>query len=362
MATERLRIAPPLLDAMRRCAGCHDQCLTATAEAAASGDQTRVVSRVATLGLRLEDGRLSWDRDVAEALFFGLGDGLQAEYCIYGSEGQRIEPYLHALRTSAVDRGLAPTSVADAAGAIRTSGNVFGSGLPIGTERPGPTILLHDAATAALAPEVPASARRLLDRAGLTGSDRWIQSSGAIEEEVGLVDAALAAGADAVSQIASAGSATVVSADPVLVARLRRLLAPSSAPTRILHLAEALGETQTAFGVRRAAVAVHDDGASGRRLGIAASVRGLLGRVPGLVLREPVNSGRLAASDGPLAAYPDASLAAAIARRRYLELERTGADTIITLSPYSLANLRAVATGPRVVDLAVFLDGLGEGE
>lgn len=353
-------VALPLLDAMLRCAGCHDQCLFATAEAAASGDQARVVSRVAALGLQLNDGRLPWTVETAEALFYGLNDGAQAEYCIYGSEGHRVEPYMRALRAEAVERGLAPAFVAAAAAARTASGNVFGVELPSNAGPWSGVVLLHDAAIAVLAPEAPRAARRLLDRAGLAGPDVWVQSSGAVEEELGLVDAAEGAGASAISAVESVDADLVVSADPVLVAHLRRLLAGRDHTPRVVHLVEALTATSIAFRIRAGSVAIHDDGASGRALDLSSLVRALVGRIPGLVVREPVNAGRWATSDGPLAGYPSSGLAAAIARRRYAELERAGADLIVTVSPYSLANLRGVAGGTPVEDLAVFLDAVGE--
>ena len=348
------------LPAMTRCAGCHDQCLAATAEAAASGDQTLVVSRVATLGLRLLDGRMEWSAETVAPLFRGLNDGIQAEVCIFRTEGHRIEPYLRALRAEAVRRGLAPGHVRAAQDLIRESGNVLGVSVPPSEPpSPGTVTLLHDAATTALDPRAASAACGLLARAGIETTALWVSSCGAIEADLGLVDESERATAAMVDAITGAAPSMVVSSDPVLVARAQEVLAGPGWTAPILHLAQVLDAAGMAFAPRHVRVTVHDPGALARPLDASTVVRRLLGRVAGLELREPVNTGRLAASDGPLGPYPDAGAAEAIARRRMDELRRTGADMVVTSSPYSLANLRGVADGMQVEDLAVFLDDVG---
>ena len=346
--------------AMTRCAGCHDQCLTATAEAAATGDQTYVVSRVASLGLRLLDGRMRWSAEAVAPLFMGLNDGIQAEVCVFRADGHRIEPYLRALRAEAVRRGFAPDHVRVAQDRIRTTGSVFGVPIPPSDPpKAGAVVLLHDAATAALNPGALGATRALLRRAGIEPFASWIPSTGAVEADLGLVDESLRATTTMVDAIAATAPSMIVSSDPVLVARARDVLGSQDGSVPVVHVAQALDATDLAFAARSISVAVHDSGALGRSLDASGAVRRVLGRVTGLELREPVNSGRLAASDGPAGPYPDASVAEAIAHRRMDELRRTDADMIITSSPYSLANLREVAGETRVADLVVFLAGLG---
>jgi Fe-S oxidoreductase len=355
------RLTLDLKTALERCAGCHDQCMTATAELAASGRQDLVTSRVATLGLLLERGKIPWTAETAEPVFEALGDGIQFEYCIYRDIGQDIRPYLRFLRRAARQRGIQPSVVTDAAAAFERTGNLLGLQEelpPVATAR-GAVVLVHDAATRALAPDSVAAAMGALARAGLEPTALAVGSAGSVEAQLGLASEATAAADLAIARISASEPGALVSSDPVLIARLRDLQADGRLPEglRIQHLSTALAATDVQWPARDPQkIAFHDPAALCRDLDEVESPRAVLRRVPGVELREPVNHGRLASNDGPLAVYPRPALARAIAARRIAELSWTGAPIVVTASPYSLANLRAVADGLRVVDLAVFLE------
>jgi Fe-S oxidoreductase len=348
---------PAILPAMVRCAGCHDQCLAATAEAVAGADQSLVVSRVATLGIRLLDGRMPWAPDTAAPLFATLLDGSQAEVCLFRSDGHRIEPWVRAMRAEAIGRGLAPAHVDTAAAAWRASGNVFGAAVPPSAPSgPGGTLLLHDAATLVHDPGAVPAALRLLERAGHAPAEAWIPSCGAPEADLGLSAEADDARARLVEAVAIAAPARIVSTDPTLVAAARAAFATRLPGIPVLHLAEALRDADPGYRERPVRLTVHDPGALARDLGAAPAVRAALRRVPGLTVLEPVTTGRLAAGDGSLGPAADEVLADSVARRRVEELERTGADAIVTSSPYSLGNLRRVTSALPIHSLATFLD------
>ena len=83
--------------------------------------------------------------------------------------------------------------------------------------------------------------------------------------------------------------------------------------------------------------------------------RRLLEMVPGLTLREPISFGKRAASDGPLAVYPDDEVCRSIASSRLRQLRETGAELVVTASPYSYANLSAVSQGFPILDICSLL-------
>jgi|GEM_PF-2357281 len=346
-----------------RCAFCHDQCMSATPEVVATGDQTLVVSRVANFIRLADQGRLDWTEGLAKRLFYGLNDGLQYEYCLVKKEGHRIEPFLRAARAEAVRRGLAPAAVAAAAARVRDTGNVFGCletlPEPVAPSRGGP-ILVHDAASRALTPDALAAARLLLQDVGDGPGELAIASCGMVEFDLGYVDLSQAAARRVQTALAALPEGPVVTGDPVLAYALRVMYPQWGLPLnrQVLHLSEYLVDRTDllpTFRPRNEVATFHDPAALSRGLGIVDAPRALLARVSGLTLVEPVSSGAAAGSDGPLAGYPDPAVASAIRHARFNELVSTGASLIITSSPYSKANLEAADGGTPVFDLIEFL-------
>lgn len=202
----------------------------------------------------------------------------------------------------------------------------------------------------------------MLRRVGVDAAELAVSSGGVVEADLGLEAEAEAARGRVADAVQATGATRVIATDPILVTGLRWAQAAGKveAGIRVEHLSQALAATPITFAAMEPTTAVfHDPGWLSRALDAAATVRNVLGRIEGLDLREPINSGRRAHSDGPLAGYPDPRLAREIAERRLEELLWTNAATVLTASPYSLANLSAVAADVPVVDLAVFLDSVG---
>lgn len=350
-------------EALARCAFCHDQCMSATAEVVATGDQSLVLSRVANL-IRLADGdRVAWSPELARRLFYDLVDERQFEYCIAKKENHHPEPFLRAARAEAVRRNLAPASVMAVAEQIRRTGNVFGEVEQLPTPTPpavGGPILVHDAAARLLTPGALTAARALLAAVGPAPGELAIPSGGMVEFDLGLADQARAAAEQTCRTLATLPEGPLVTTDPVLALALRKFYPDWGLGVNrpVLHISEHLaGQAEALPGFRPQTVTAvyHDPGALARGLGAVAPPRALLARVPGLKLVEPITTGVRAASDGPLRGYPDEAVAATISRERFAELRATGAGIIITSSPYSVANLAAVSDGTPVIDLVEFL-------
>lgn len=350
-----------LPEQLRHCAFCHDQCMSATPEAVATGSQAHVVSRVAILGRLLDRGELKWSPATAAPLFYGLNDGWQREYCIFAGDGQRIEPYLRRLRAQAVARGVAPEAVTNALSRARASGNVFG--LPASprsdTQTGNKVAYLHDAATRFLTPAVVDAAHNVLEMAGTPPSDLPVESGGMVEFDLGDEDAARRAAMAVADAIDTSGASVIVTTDPTLayVIRFGYPVLGIATTVPVMHLTEFLIERPVLSSAGPSLdVVFHDPPWLARGLGVVDAPREILRRVGGVNLLEPMMAGRLAASDGPLAGYPDADAAYAIARERVEELRATGADLIVSASPYSESNLAAAAGGSiEVVDVAEFL-------
>jgi Fe-S oxidoreductase len=367
-------MAPSLLTAHRDglllCAACHDQCLSWTPELVASGDQALAVSRVAGALLRVESGADAWDAELADLVFHGLGDGLQEEVCIFRDAGQRIEPYRRAARAEALFQRLVPAGVLAIAERVRATGNVFGVARDwIGSEAAASSdapIVVHDAATPALADGIDDACLRLVAAVGLPPGMARLASCGVIEYGLGLDTEARAAAEASARIIESLGRGPVVTADPALALMLRATypVLGLDLGRPVLHAAEYLAERTDRLGPFRACpirVVFHDPGLLARGLGVVEAPRRLLALVPDLELAEPATSGRLAVSDGPLV---DIGLGETreIAQHRLDELTATRAAAIVTSSPHSLANLRALDPGIPVHDLFEFLDGLASRE
>lgn len=347
---------------LERCAYCHDQCMSATPEVIATGSQAHVVSRVAAVARLLEAGRVRWSASSGAPLFYGLNDGWQQEYCIFSGEGQRIEPYLRRFRHHAVTRGVAPVAVADALSAARATGNVFGLERSRQTTTRltgGGVAFVHDAATRALTPHVVSAAHAVLERAEGPVIDLAVESGGMIELDLGEEELARDAAAAVATVVAASGATLLVTTDAVL-AYAMRLAYPFlgvDLAIPVLHFAEYLVDhpPKTTAG-RPTSVVFHDPAWLSRGLGVIDAPRTVIRRVGGVQLLEAASSGRLAGSDGPLWGYPDSTVAAAIAADRMEELRTTGAELIVTASPYSEANLSAASGGDiEVVDLSQFL-------
>lgn len=350
-------------EALARCAFCHDQCMSATAEVVVTGDQSLVLSRVANLIRLADEGRVEWSPDLARRLFYGLNDELQFQYCLAMKENHHPEPFLRAARAEAVQRNLAPASVMAVAEHLRRTGNLFGESeqlpLPVAPAAGGP-ILLHDAAARLLTPGALTAARELLKAVGPTPGEVAVPSGGMVEFDLGLADLARAAAVQTCEALAGLPEGPVVTTDPVLALALRMFYPQLGLTVNrpVLHISEYLAahaEALPAFRPQAATVVYHDPGVLARGLDVVAPPRTLLARVPGLKLVEPVRTGVRAFSDGPLRGYPDKEVAGAISAERFAELRETGAGVIVTSSPYSLVNLAAVSDGTPVIDLVEFL-------
>ncbi len=350
------------LDELERCAFCHDQCMSASPEVIASSEQALIRSRLATLLMMLQGGKWEWSGNAANRLFYALNDGIQFHYCIRAKkENQHTEPYIRAARAEAVDRGLAPASVKEAAERFGRTGNLFGMDAQAAVSAPVGTapLLVYDAGTLARAPGAIDAARRLVKLVDDHAGEAVIASCGFVEFDLGLAEQAERAARAAHAQLeAIPGEGPIVTPDPVLAYALN-VFYPQwglALSRPVLHVSQYLADHAEKLPFSKAPVTVtyHDDWALARGLGEMEAPRKLLAAA-GAAIFEPVNTREKAESDGPLAAYPDGELAKEIASLRYEELAETGADWIITASPYGRANLGAVEDDIPVEDLCEFL-------
>lgn len=348
---------------IQRCVFCHDQCMSSSPEVIASSEQTLMRSRIATLLEALLAGNWEWSPEVAAKLFYAINDGIQYYYCIRAKkEDQHTEPYIRAARAEAVKRGLAPEPVMAAAAAFDSTGNLFGiEALPEakapGAEAP---VLIYDAASLAKAPATVDACRKLLEAVDSQAGEAAIPSAGFVEFDLGLFERAeKAARAAQASLQAIDGSGPLVTPDAVLAYTLR-VVFPEwglALDRDVLHISEYLAGKLDGLTLAEIDIKAvnHDDWALARGLKVTEAPRQALQAIAGLDLVEPVNTGIKAETDGPLAAYPDEALAKAIAELRYEELVKTGADVVITSSPYGWANLSSVEGSVPVKDFCAFL-------
>jgi hypothetical protein len=304
--------------------------------------------------LALLEHRRDWTPARAHTLFYGLDQALQREFCVFldGSQDQRR--YLRLGRQAAVERGLVPDSVQRLIDTIHRDGAPLGPGGDLVERAPtaDAATLIFDAAATLLDPAGLAAARTLLPTVDSGAGELGITSSGWIELTLGLSDAAAAAAAAVRRRLAALpGEGPLVTNDPALVLAARELWRVERS---VVHLAEYLADWRPVAAPRGVAV-FHDPGLLARDLDLTTEPRKLL-RAAGYDLVEAARHGRHAAEDGPLAGYPDPALAASIARARVAELVSSGADVIVTGSPWSVRNLAPFSPLP-VMDLATALQG-----
>jgi hypothetical protein len=369
--------------ALSRCAFCHDQCMSASPEAVFSGNQRHVVSRVANRIRRLHAKQLAWSAEEASALYGGLTSGLQAQYCIYIDGSQRIEPYLYAARQEAVDHGVAPASVATYAENVASSGGELGANGPL-VDSPALNAATGNGSSVRAGRSNPrlvgGQAARELDPDGWRAA--WlllgegtavvaVGSSGYLEYSLGLRELARRAARAAADAIEGAvGAGPLVTTDPALAFAARffwphlGVLAEYPVLTMVEYLDGRRSGTSAPApvapegpGKAPKVVTYHDPGTLARGLGVTDAPRRLLVRA-GATLVEPHTTGARAGDDGAYPGYPFPEIAARASAARAEELELTGAEVIVTASPWALANLRAATSLP-VVDICTFVAGTG---
>ena len=369
--------------AVSRCSFCHDQCMSASPEAVFSGNQRHVVSRVANRIRRLHSKELDWTTEEAWGLYGGLTSGLQAQYCIYLDGSQRIEPYLYGARQEAVDFGVAPASVAAYAESVALSGSELGTGSalwgspPVNVPTGDGSSVRSGQLNARL---VGGQAARVLDPEGWTAALLLlgegtavvaVGSSGYLEYTLGLRQLARRAARQAAEAIdGTPGAGPLVTTDPALAFAARYfwsdlgVLPEYPVVTMVEYLADLCSGTGVLVPGRwkgpekvPKVVTYHDAGVLARGLGVTDAPRRLLAQT-GVTLAEPYTSGARAGDDGAYPGYPFPEIAARTSAARAEELEATGAEVIVTASPWALANLRAASSLP-VVDISTFVASTG---
>lgn len=363
-----------LRDALRRCAGCHDQCLGVTGEVVATGDQSLALSRLAAMVLRLADGVSPWSPAAAARLFVGAADDIADEVCIHRESGHRVTPWLRQARARSLHVGMAPELIRSARDAAAATGNIWGleeSLSPPLADGPTSIVLLHEATGRLVEGDIPAQ-HRLIGRMGRRAGDLALSSSGALELELGMFDEARAAAKAALRRIRELGrtngdATTYTSADPHLVwmltAGVTHLgLAPVPGLEHLSVVLRRAVSGPTSGGSARGArtVVYHDTGILGRRLDVIGPPRDLLDAA-GLARREARTSLRLARSDGGLPAALGEPVAMEVARLRLEELRATGAETVVVAGPIASLALRSAIRADDAIavqDLFVLLDAL----
>jgi Fe-S oxidoreductase len=363
--SERADVEVDEATALHRCSFCHDQCMSATPEAVFTGDQQHVVSRVAIRIRRTAADRGTWTVESAGALFGGLTSGLQREYCIFQDGSQNIDHYLRSARRLAVEQKTEPESVRTYSAQVAISGSELGDvavAAPAALEGASPgagLLLVGGDAARLLDPDGWRSALALL---GDGASALGVGSSGYVEYTLGLRELAARAAQRAATAIAAYGPVErLVTTDPAFAYAVR-VFWPAlgiEAPWPIVTLPEYLAGFAGVQHVNddgvtsRSEVTYHDPGVLARGLGVVDAPRLVLARAGARVI-EPFSYGTRASDDGGYPGYAFAEVARRVAVARAEELEATGASVVVTASPWSIANLRAV-THLSVVDLASYL-------
>lgn len=345
----------PFENDLRRCAGCHDQCLFATAEVFATGRQTLATSRKALLLLAASHGELSWSAALADVAYAGLGSGIQHSVCVHRGDpsGWPDESeYLRAARVELVREGFAPAWAVAMRDRWRSAGDPYGDS---GEERavPGEVVFVSDAATRAFQRDTPSEWLSVAGELGVAAGSLGTGSSGFELAELGFIDEAREAAADLRARLAGLRPRLIVSDAPETVHTIARWWPEwgVDSPAPIQHTSEWLADRLCAAGTKRRSsgplLTFQDPSFLARYLGVVDAPRDALGRM-GVRLAEMWRSGIDASPTGSFFGEHVGGWVREVATDRASSARISGAEGIVTASPFDYRNLNGAYA---VIDL-----------
>jgi Fe-S oxidoreductase len=338
-------VLEPLRDDLRHCAACHDQCLFATGEVFARGSQTYATSRKALLLLRVLNGDLGWTAEAVDVVYTALDSGIQHEVCVYRGDprGWPDETkYIRAARQEITRVGAEPGWVRALRDAWRRTGDPYGVGDV--ESRPGPVVLVADAATRQFDPDWAADWQRLTERLRIEAG--WVASGSAGFElhDLGYAENALAAGRALHRRLMDSGAQLIVCDAPETVWTMTHLWPSWGLPlgARVLNTSVWLDQVLPAATEQgelpEGPAAYHDPSALARAQQIVDEPRSVLARV-GVTLVEFVRHGLEALPVGSYYGPVVGSWVQQLAIERRESAVALGAHRIIVASPFDLRDL-----------------------
>jgi hypothetical protein len=338
-------VLEPLRHDLHRCAACHDQCLFATGEVFARGSQTYATSRKALLLLRILNGDLGWTAGAVDVVYTALDSGIQHEVCVYQGDprGWPDETtYIRAARREITRVGAEPGWVRALRDVWRRTGDPYGAGDV--ESRPGPVVLVADAATRRFDPDWAADWQRLTERLRIEAG--WVASGSAGFElhDLGYAENALAAGRALHRRLLDAGAQLIVCDAPETVWTITHLWPSWGLRLRVpvLNTSVWLDQVLPAATEQRELpeepAVFHDPSALARGQQIVDEPRSVLARV-GVKLVEFIRHGPEAL---PVGSYYGPLVGAWVHRladERRASAVALGAHRIVVASPFDLRDL-----------------------
>ncbi len=123
-------LASDLREAAQTCALCHDQCISSCPVVSATRSQTAYPSRLATIALEMDYGRLLSRSDVFLALQACVQCSLCTYNCVYQEAPNDIIPVIRSGRAYLVEQGCLTPGLEELLQALDTWGNPYGDVQP----------------------------------------------------------------------------------------------------------------------------------------------------------------------------------------------------------------------------------------
>jgi Fe-S oxidoreductase len=345
----------------RYCPMCHHADLVTTLERR----ETYSARGRALLLFAAEQGKISWDAELADVMYRFFCDGLSQRVC--AGHIAHDEMVIEA-RRRIVAAGKAPHAVAQIKANIQRTGNPWGEpepdpGVLSGAGSSTEVLVYFGSAARIRRPNTVTALSTLLNTAGVAFSVLAEEGDpGLLQYQLGDEEAAMASASVLSAKIASSGARTVVTPDADAYRVLKAGIAdvPPIAAA-VLHSSELLVDLRQRLRFRppgHLRVAYHDPCALARFSPCMDAPRRLVEAVCGVSpLEIGVWSRDLANCSGECGGMPFTfpSLSHRAAEHRIHEMRDTGADLLVTGSPASANALAGDAFA--VLELSEFLAG-----
>jgi Fe-S oxidoreductase len=332
----------------RYCPMCHHADLTMTLERR----ETYSARGRGLLLSALEQGKMTWNADVAEVMFGFFADGLSRHVC--AGHIPHDEIVLDA-RRRLVAAGHAPAAVAKVKTHLETTGNPWGEEEPdlraLPGAKPHAEVLVYFGASARIRRPGNLHAMATLMKKVSTSFAVLAEEGdpGLLLHELGEAEAGAAAARTLAKKVAASGARVIVTADAEAYRTFKTGVGttPPLSNITVLHAAEFLAQSAGDLEFRpptQTRVAYHDPCALARFAPCMEAPRTLLWKILGA---PPIEigtwSGELAHCSGECGGVPfvQPALSRKAATYRVVEARNTGAELVVAGSPAAAAALEA---------------------
>ena len=351
-------------DVLRRNAITHDQDMFASPEVMVLRKQTFLSSRRALLLELVRTGQLDWTEDVVTSIYASLNSDVMHAFSVHAGSDRDLpleSEIVRAARADIVDAGAAPPFALAVRDRFLETGSPFESRFTRQITGKGDVVHFIDCATAIHTPDSIEAERRIMAATFPDCVELLGYSAGFELMELGFQDEAQTALAQVFATVEEAGATVLVTSSPeamVALARFAPVLGLNHS-LEIWHLSEWVVKCGLQLNPPSAMppTAVNDAFNLVRNLERNTAIERIMSYLAGNSLRRMQYHGYRAIPSGPAAPYIFEHAIGEMASRILHDALATGAERIVTCSPWDFRNLNFAegCNGLEIIDLARFM-------